>query len=123
MLRAELRSLHSPDVHNLETYRPIDPTRFGLLVQAMVGPEDMPGEESFDFIVCTPGWLAERLREQDYVTARHHIIFARYDYPVLRSVIRGYCEEATGPDWRSVAARLSRYGKWEFEDYRPAEHE
>ncbi len=54
-------------------------TRFGLLVQAMLGPEDMPGEESFDFVVCTPARLAERLREQDHVTARHHIIVPRYD--------------------------------------------
>ena len=34
-----------------------------------------------------------------------------------RWVIEDLCARAEGPDWGAVAARLARYGLWEFEDY------
>lgn len=120
MLTAELRRLHSPDVYDLRTFAPPDPRNFGLLVQAMVGPKDMPGEESFDFVICTPRWFEERLSEKRYALGRHYLFLAGYDYELLVRAIRELCEQATGSDWVTVARSLARYGKWEFEDYRPS---
>lgn len=120
MLRAQLRRLHSPDVANLETHVPAEPECFGILVQAMVGPEDMPGEESFDFIVCTPRWLTSKVVVHGYAVGRHHLVVRTYEYEVIRGAISDLCEKAVGPDWLTVASKLGRFGKWEFEDYRAA---
>jgi hypothetical protein len=118
-IRAQLRRLHSPDVFDLEHYMPEDAEVFGILVQAMIGPQEGVGEESFDFLVCTPHWLATQVLNRGYVLGRHYLFLSRYDYGVLRQAIQDVCDQAHGEDWQSVAAYLGRFGHWEFEDYKP----
>ena len=120
-VRAELRALHSPDMIDLQGSRPADPAHFGILVQALVGPVGEQGEESFDFVVCTPTWLAEEATRQSaagFWFARNVLVLDHYDYETLRRAIADLCQRSTGPTWSEVATKLSRYGAWEFEDYR-----
>lgn len=118
MIRAELRRLHSPDALDLEHYVPENPEFFGLLVQAMIGSRGSPGEDSFDFMVCTPEWLHNELSRHDYLFGWSHLFVPRYDYNVLWRAIDKLCTRTAGPDWESVATRLARFGAWEFDDYR-----
>jgi hypothetical protein len=94
-------------------------------VQAFVGvaPESRgevrAGHESFDFLVCTPRWLSEKVKSDGYVFGRHYLIVPHYDYALIHRAVTDLCEQAQGPDWDAVANFLARYGRWEFEDYRP----
>ncbi len=117
MKKAVLRSLHSPDLPNLVSCTPADSRHFGILVQAFIGPEGEVGEESFDFVVCTPSWLAAQIQQKRYVFGRHHLFVSRYDVQLIEVAVRELCAEASAPDWPSLAGYLARYGKWEFEDY------
>lgn len=118
-IRAQLRRLHSPDVFDLEHYTPEDAKFFSTLVQAVIGPQQGVGEESIDFLVCTPRWLATQVPNRGYVLGRHYLFLTRYDYIVLRQAIQDVCDQAQGHDWQSVAAYLSRFSRWEFENYKP----
>jgi hypothetical protein len=122
-IHAHLYRLHSPDVADLEHYVPEQVDCFGLLLQAMIGSDDAPGEESFDFMVCTPKWFAAELQASNEPIAfgRHYLFLRHYDYELLRQVIESLCIQATGEDWKAVAGFLGRFGKCEFEDYRPYE--
>lgn len=119
-MRCALRRLHSPDAYDLATYSPPDPAHFGVLVQAMIGPLGGPGEESFDFVLCTPSWLASEVRERGLVWGQAHVIVDTYDYVLLRSAVEDACRTATGQDWDAIATMLGRKFRWEFEDYRPS---
>lgn len=118
MMRAILHGLHSPDAKDLEAYRP-DGAAFSLLVQALIGPDPGRGEESFDFVVCSPAWLLERAKRTGYVIPRHHLVVESYSLATIRKAIEKVCREATGDDWSTLATYIGRFGKWEFEDYRP----
>lgn len=117
-MRAVIRRFHSPDADDLETWAPPDPECFGLLVQALVGPLDGEGEESFDFIVCNPEWLRRKGGSDAAVLGRHHLLLFEYDFEKIREAIESVVCSAEGQDWREVAMLIARHGRWEFEDYR-----
>jgi immunity protein 8 of polymorphic toxin system len=114
-MKPALRRLHSPDADDLREFVPSSPA-FSLLVQVLVGPSDGPGEESFDVVVCSPEWLAERGRP---IIGLHHIIVTRYHYDELLGVVLDYLDHCDGKDWGEVATKVGRLGRWEFEEYRP----
>jgi hypothetical protein len=117
-MRAELKRIHSPDVKDLSQFSPPDPERFGILVQAMVGPEGENAEESFDVVVCTPAWLQGRLHRAP-LSGRHYLFQLPYDYSLLWAFLAAYCQSCEGATWREAAGLVGRIGKWEFEDYKP----
>lgn len=119
-MRAELHSLISPDLPNMPTQIPDHVEHFGVLIQALVGASDGPGEESYDFVVCTPSWISTLVSREGFLFGRHYLIVEAYDYDLIFRVIDSLCSRTCGDDWLEIAAKLGRYGKWEFEDYRDA---
>jgi len=118
-MQAEIRHLLTPDI-DPDTYVPDDPERFAFLVQMLAGPSGEPGEESFQFEVCTPGWLLQQVRQDGYMNGRHHVVVDTFDWPALQTYFQRLITRCAGADWHEVATKLARYGYWEFEDYTPA---
>ena len=115
---AAIRHLLTPDI-DPDTYVPEDPANFCFLVQMLAGPNDGPGEESFQFEVCTPGWLAERVRPGGPTNGRHFVIVDGFHWPTIRAYFERLVTQCQGADWTEVTTKLARYGHYEFEDYRP----
>ncbi|MES2662168.1 MAG: immunity 8 family protein [Pseudomonadota bacterium] len=116
-MNAELKRLHSPDIYDLENYQPEHPRKFGFLLQAMVGPKGKEGEESFDLEVCTPGWLEEAYGPDEVIIGQHYLIVREYNYQRIVASIENFLRDCSGKNWREVGEKVSRLGKWEFEDY------
>jgi hypothetical protein len=113
-MHASLKRLHSPDVQVLEEFQPSE--EFGVLIQMFAGPSDGLGEESFDFILCTPAWLLKEVEQKQIVIGHHHIIVGRYDYQELWRFLERQCLASVGHTWKEVATKLSAIGKWEFDN-------
>lgn len=113
-VRAQLKSLFSPDADPIDQFMPDGP--FGILVMAMIGPADSLGEESFDFMLCTPDWFASNMKS-DIVEGRHYLFVKDFNYVQLKRYVEDYCAKCSENSWPEVAERLARFGKWEFEDY------
>lgn len=118
-MRCELRRLHSPDVRDLECFRPEDQTYFGLLIQAMIGPEGGPGEEAFDFILCSPTWLRDHLGNDGARWCHGILVTQQYDYTTLYQAVQKLCRQTDGESWDEIANRLGHFTNWEFDSYRP----
>jgi hypothetical protein len=80
----------------------------------MVGPDIGEEEESFDVLVCSPAWLAQQRRP---IIGRHHLIVEEFDYFGLERSILEYLAGCDGPNWRYVAEKVGRLGRWEFEHW------
>jgi hypothetical protein len=84
----------------------------------MFGPANEPGEEIFQFVVCTPRWLVSESFPKGYCWGRSYLFVTSWSAPLVLRVFSDLCRHAEGPDWDTITTKLSRYGSWEFEDYR-----
>ncbi|WP_090268222.1 immunity 8 family protein [Pseudomonas panipatensis] len=114
---AKLKRLHSPDIYNLENYHPEFPDSFGFLLQAMIGPADEEGEESFDIEVCTPKWIEKKLGSNEVIIGVHYLIVRDYNYQKIVHAIEKFLLGCSGENWSEVSMKVSRLGLWEFEGY------
>ncbi|UXH76784.1 immunity 8 family protein [Roseateles amylovorans] len=112
-LKGDLKRLHSPDLPDLAHDHPQDPANFRILVQALVGVVGQEAADTFNFMVCTPAWLAAHV--DDPLPARGYLIVPRYDYAPIHAAIARLCASTTGPDWQTIAARLNLEARWEYD--------
>lgn len=115
-MRADIRSIFSSDVENLDEFRPSGGV-FSVPIRLLIGPAGRPGEESFDLIVCSVAWLDQQVEQVPVFDARHHLIVRDFRWSVVRRYIEGRVSRCVGETWEDVAQQLSRFAYWEFEDY------
>ncbi len=116
-MRGKLGGLFSPDISELEKFIPEDSTNFSIFVQALVGPIEGKGEESFDFTICTSEWLKDKY-SGEIVFLRNLILVDHFDFKKIKERVEDLVRSLSGKDWNDFAIQLSRYGHWEFENYR-----
>jgi hypothetical protein len=117
-MRAKLKWLGSLEVEDPASWLP-DTDEWAIHLRLLAGPADGPGEESFDLVVCSAGWLGAKAREQGVVDARHHLVMDGFNWQMVRSYIDQRVSRCEGASWSDVAEKLARLGYWEFEDYTP----
>lgn len=118
MIKAELKYLHSPDIHNLQTFYPEVEDNFGFSLQIIAGREGCSEDgESFDVFVCTPKWLLENHSEGDIVIGLHHIIVFEYTYKRMYDKISQIIRRINATSWQEFGLEFGKFGRWEFENY------
>lgn len=53
------------------------------MLRALIGPSGLPGEESFDFDICSSLWLAAEIERDVVVSGRFRLFMARFDYEAV----------------------------------------
>ena len=96
-----------------------DPSNASQWVRAIVGPDDEPGEESFDLLVCTPAWLQEQIEGVGPVVGLYHLVVARWDAEDVDRIVRDLIESTRAETWPEIGERIGRIAKWEFQGYKP----
>ena len=71
----------------------------------------------FQFNVCSKR-LAIEARPKGFAFQRA-LVLDRWSPDLVERAIADLCRHTEGDTWEQVARKLSRYGQWEFEDYRP----
>jgi hypothetical protein len=112
-MRAKLRRLHSPDLTEPEL--PADPQHCIVLIQAMVGPDEGQGEESFDFCVATPSYLQEQSGTR---WGRGLLIVESFDWSEVRRAVEQRLSTVQADTWDKVGFELNKELLWEFDNYR-----
>ncbi|MEW6581552.1 MAG: immunity 8 family protein [Actinomycetota bacterium] len=116
MNAAEIRSMISPKVADLETWQPDDPECWAFGISLEIGIEGQPGIDVFYGTVCSPVWLRRHVEMCGPRTGRGLIVLARYDWPTLERFLREKVRECSGGSWEEIAGRLQRWLTWEYED-------
>lgn len=82
----------------------------------MFGPQNAEGEESFDLVVCNNLW-AEQQRARGENPDPHQLVVERFDASEIEEYLHRAASDSSGTDWKEVAEKLGRFGKWEFDGY------
>lgn len=117
LMRAEIRSLYSPDISDLVHFHPVE-NEFAFLLTLMIGPVGGHGEESFDITVCSPPWLINKYGTNDILFPLYHLIMFEYDYNRLVGAIEKKINGLDGENWNELALKIGKIARWEFEDFR-----
>ncbi|MCH5675106.1 Imm8 family immunity protein [Streptomyces gilvus] len=116
-MRAKVNYFFSPDV-DLDNFHPDDTKNFSFLLQAMVGPADVPDSgESLQFIVCTPQNLEERVAADSVIFGRALVVVGSSNADEITGKVRKVIEQIQAPTWQELAQKLARLGIYEFEDF------
>jgi Immunity protein 8 len=108
---ARLKKLQSLDVAAGE--EPPDVENCSVLVQAIIGPEDTPGGDIFDFFVVTPSALAT----SDARWGRGMLIVPSFSWPEIERMVGRLLAQAQRPTWDETARALNKELNWEFDGY------
>jgi hypothetical protein len=108
-----------------------DPAYFGFAIWVLLGFSG-EGVQRFDVFACTPRWLADNftrylhgagrwavpyVEEPETLTALFVpglVLMPEWSSDHLRRSIEKICEECEGPDWITVAQKLSGWMPWEY---------
>jgi immunity protein 8 of polymorphic toxin system len=119
-VRAVIRGFEGLGRDEPETYVSPDPVDDAFWLRMLVGPQEGPGEESFDVLVCTPAWLARVVSEEGPQIGRHRLILSTLNLREAEEFLQRRIEGLHGSTWTDLAAKIGRLGYWEFEDYTPS---
>jgi len=67
--------------------------------------------------VIAPRWLERRYSSDGLAGGDGRLLVFGYDWPRIEDYLRKRVATCTGGDWQEVAQKLSRFSRWEFEDY------
>ena len=117
MSRLKLKDIYSADAPDGEPalFAPADPECCCLWVQAFIGPDDEPGDDTYQLGISTPRWLATEGMERGYEWGRFLLIVPRWDYDLVLRAIAELLAEVDAPDWRTASDRLARYAWAEWD--------
>ena len=118
-MRPVLKNIMTIGGDDASKFTPGDSKYFSLWLRLQVGPSDGEGSESFDVLVCSPGWLACQCERDGFVIGRHHFVVNQYRFDFIRDKLIKYIGHCSGENWPEIAGKVARIGHWEFEDYVP----
>ena len=116
-MKAEVKRFHSPDISDVESFKPVNKKEFGFLLQVIIGIKGVDSEESFDMIVCTPRWLEKKMISSNIIFGEHYLLVIDYNFNRIKSKILDYIDNLDEDNWELLASKIDRIGKWEFRDY------
>ena len=121
-MKVEIKSCYSPDIDDLKSHKPKQADSFCFLLTIFIGVEGEEGEDTLDFIVCTPKYLIneheEEKESEGVIFGKNYLIVFEYNFENILNQIKKLIDSIEEDTWGAIGQRLSRYGKWEFEDYK-----
>lgn len=113
-IRARLVDLWSPDI-DLATFKQSEGEGFGIRVRARIGAEGgiEAGDDTevFEFLLCTPSWLAKERDLSEFLLCSNMAFMNRLDLEVLRRNVQEVCTELKGYTAEEAIGKMSRYAQ------------
>jgi hypothetical protein len=115
MVTPKLKSIAST-TFDLLNYVPVNED-FCLSLDLLIGPADEDGMELFCLSVCSPRFVERFVEQERIAILRGYMVVDGFQLEAIRARIVKLLSGISGETWSDVAAKLSRYFRWEYEEY------
>jgi hypothetical protein len=114
-MKAVIKSVHLIDHESWNVDLPDDGV-FRFWSEAMLGTCTSNGEEIFSFSICSPKWVENNAQDKPFF-AQYTLITDTISEERVREAIASLLDSIDGSDWTDLANKISKYLRWEFDDY------
>lgn len=118
MIKPVLKYIQVHTGQTCEDFSPEITDNFWCTFDFGVGPNNEEGHHDYSVQVGTPRAFDHAIQNQGPMWGRHYIIVNEYDAALIKSVIEQKIEECARETWEETYQILSRYFKWQYEDYK-----
>jgi hypothetical protein len=117
-MKARLKHIDA-NALDFQSFQPEDPECFGFWLNVAVGAAEKDSADDFQVFVCNRAWLERHGGAPPDPSGRHLLLDGTYDTLSARALLEARIDECHGESWAEVVAELSKFGLWEFENYKP----
>jgi Immunity protein 8 len=89
---------------------------FSAEITMKIGPQPDGEGDLFYVTVVSPEGLS-KMAASGPRFLRHTLLVQYFDLSLVSDQVERLCSRCAGSDWHTAATKLSRYLRWEFEDY------
>lgn len=119
-MKVVLKKIYSYDViEKLSEYIPDNPSYFCLDVILEIGLQNSESSDLFYLTICSIDWFSQQVNEQSSYFTQYHLVVKDFDFEKIENEIKSKLIRISGKDWNELANKISRFARWEYEDYMP----
>ncbi|OYQ82367.1 hypothetical protein B9T15_09925 [Wohlfahrtiimonas chitiniclastica] len=114
MLIADLKSIHSPDILDLEEFSS-NQEEIYFLLELGIGIKDKDGEEYFYLEICNAKYI-QSIREP--MILNKILLIQEYNFKKLEKYIQYKINSISGNSWQEIVEKITSFTEWEFDKYK-----
>lgn len=92
-----------------------DPDIFFIRIEVEIGLAESNGADVFSFDVCSPKWIENNV--SDTLPGYGLLIMKDFDIRDVETWVRSVSEFSFDCSWNEAAMKISKYLRWEFDNY------
>lgn len=118
MIFPELKEIYSREIFvDMDKYIPEYEDFFEIELTLIIGIRGQDGGDIFYLNVCSPKWISELYKEQDYLSKRGYLVIEKYDFFHIKEVINKRLHFIFGSNWIEIVNKINLFAIWEFDNY------
>lgn len=114
LCRPELKGFDCTDFDPIDQWMPSSPAEVCYPLCLHIGLAGQAGSDIFYVEIVTPEAVGQRKLPLD----KRHLVVTPYSWPGVLGQVQHILESIQAATWEECAEGLSRFFRWEFEDYR-----
>jgi Immunity protein 8 len=119
MLRPHIQQIACLDVPDVQTWCPARPEDLFLGVDIKIGVEGEWGSDDFQLVVASSSAITKHQHQYATKHLDRALVLEEFAWDTVVEYIHQKTLSCTGANWEEIAAKLTEYFLWEYEDYQP----
>lgn len=112
----EIKSIHCPDIQDIDNYRQVEDSPLNLFVQLFIGVRGEEGYETFNLTIVNIAWISDNI-DNGIVSGMHKLVVSYFNFHEIKLHIEKLVRNCSSDSWDTFIRRFGMHAAWDMEDY------